>query len=107
MLGPELAQDGIKQGRDKFFGVLRERELLLERLPSFTPKTHELPAQSARGCQYCCHAYVDELTKHFSGISMTEEAHGYENALAEGDKSLCMRHLQASLLPVFRLAVFG
>ena len=38
---------------------------------------------SDRGCQYCCHAYVDALKKHGLGISMTEEAHCYENALAE------------------------
>jgi transposase InsO family protein len=38
---------------------------------------------SDRGCQYCCHAYVDELTKHGLSVSMTEEAHCYENALAE------------------------
>jgi hypothetical protein len=47
MPAPELAEDGIKLGRDKFFGVLRERGLLLERLPPAAPKTtnsrHSLP----------------------------------------------------------------
>lgn len=164
ILGPKLAQDGIKLGRDRFFEVLREAGLLLEPLPAYTPKTtnsrHSLPVfhnlvkdmkltgpnqawasdityirtdegfrylalisdrwsrkivgyhagdtleaegalaalrmavstlpagakpvhHSDRGCQYCCHAYVDELGKHGLGVSMTEEAHCYENALAE------------------------
>jgi transposase InsO family protein len=165
ILGPKLVEDGIKLGRDRFFEVLGEVGLLLERLPAYTPVTtnfrHRLPVfhnrvkdlkltgpnqawasdityirtdegflylalnsdrwsrkivgyhagdtlevegalaalwraisalpegdnpvhHSDRGCQYCCHAYVDELKKHSLGISMTEEAHGYENALAEG-----------------------
>jgi transposase InsO family protein len=164
ILAPELAREGIKLGRDKFFSVLRERGLPPERLPAFTPKTansrHSLPVfrnlvkgmaltapnqawasdityirtdegflylalisdmwsrkivgyhagdtleaegalaalrmavaempadakpvhHSDRGCQYCCHAYVEELEKHGMGVSMTEEAHCYENALAE------------------------
>jgi hypothetical protein len=48
MLAPKLVEDGIKLGRDKFFGVLRERGLLLERLPAFMPKNHKLAAQPAR-----------------------------------------------------------
>ena len=35
------------------------------------------------GCQYCCHGYVGALRGHGLGISMTEEAHCYENARAE------------------------
>ncbi|GMO42358.1 MAG: hypothetical protein Pg6C_03820 [Treponemataceae bacterium] len=38
---------------------------------------------SDRGCQYCCHAYVEEFEKHGMGVSMTQEAHCYENALTE------------------------
>ena len=38
---------------------------------------------SDRGIQYCCNAYVDILEKHGAKISMTEENHVYENALAE------------------------
>ena len=164
ILRPELAGYGIKLGRDRFFNVLREKSLLLEKQPSFTPKTtnsrHSLPVfhnlvkdmtltgrnqawasdityirtdagfiylalisdkwsrkivgyhggdtleavgalralagavatlregekpvhHSDRGCQYCCHAYVDELKRHGLRVSMTEEAHCYENALAE------------------------
>jgi transposase InsO family protein len=46
ILGPELVREGVKIGRDRFFGVLREKGLLLERLPC-CPKTtnsrHSLP----------------------------------------------------------------
>ena len=38
---------------------------------------------SDRGVQYCSNQYVDELKKHGIKISMTEENHCYENALAE------------------------
>ena len=158
LLREELAGHGVKLGRDRFFDVLREHSLLLERLPSCAPKTtnsrHSLPVfhnrvkdmaltgrnqawasdityirtdegfvylalisdmwsrkiagfhagdtleaegalraleqavatlgegerpvhHSDRGCQYCCHAYVDALRKHGLGISMTEESHCY------------------------------
>jgi transposase InsO family protein len=46
ILGPELAYAGVKIGRDRFFEVLREKSLLLDRLPGM-PKTtnsrHSLP----------------------------------------------------------------
>jgi len=38
---------------------------------------------SDRGVQYCSHQYVDELKKRKIKISMTEENHCYENAIAE------------------------
>lgn len=38
---------------------------------------------SDRGCQYCCHAYVDRLQDRGLSISMTEIMHCYENAMAE------------------------
>ena len=38
---------------------------------------------SDRGCQYCSHEYVDQLRGRGLGISMTEEDHCAENALAE------------------------
>jgi len=38
---------------------------------------------SDRGIQYCSNEYVDELKKRGIKISMTEENHCYENALAE------------------------
>jgi hypothetical protein len=46
MPGPKLALEGIAIGRDRFFGVLREKRLLLEPLPA-APRTtdsrHSLP----------------------------------------------------------------
>ena len=38
---------------------------------------------SDRGAQYCSNLYVDELKKNKINISMTEENHCYENAVAE------------------------
>jgi transposase InsO family protein len=38
---------------------------------------------SDRGCQYCSHEYVNRLNEHQLPISMTEENHCAENALAE------------------------
>lgn len=38
---------------------------------------------SDRGVQYCSHMYVDKLKKCKIKISMTEENHCYENAIAE------------------------
>jgi transposase InsO family protein len=38
---------------------------------------------SDRGIQYCSHAYVDYLLERNITISMTEENHVYENAIAE------------------------
>jgi transposase InsO family protein len=38
---------------------------------------------SDRGIQYCSNQYVNELRKHKVKISMTEENHCYENAIAE------------------------
>jgi transposase InsO family protein len=38
---------------------------------------------SDRGCQYCCHEYVNLLRSRGLPISMTEELHCYENAMAE------------------------
>ena len=38
---------------------------------------------SDRGIQYCCHEYVSFLLEKKINISMTEENHCYENAVAE------------------------
>ena len=38
---------------------------------------------SDRGCQYCCHDYVEMLNNRNIKISMTEKYHCYENAVAE------------------------
>lgn len=43
----------------------------------------KLVHHSDRGVQYCSHQYVEELKKRKILISMTEENHCYENAVAE------------------------
>ena len=49
----------------------------------------DLPADSYpihhsdRGCQYCCHEYIDRLIARGLPVSMTEDNHCYENATAE------------------------
>ena len=160
---PELEAAGVEIGRDRFFELLAENDLLVERKPG-RPKTthsrHSLPVyrnllaeleltapneawvsdltyirtdagfmyaalimdaysrkivgyhlgdslesigcqaalrmalddlphgvhpvhHSDRGCQYCCHAYVELLESRGLRISMTEVLHCYENAKAE------------------------
>ena len=164
LLREPLAQAGVQLGRDRFFEVLRERDLLLARRRSERPRTthsyHSLPvfrnlvkgrqAQGAneiwvgdltylrseegfmflslltdkvsrhvvgyhcgdslesmgcqealkmalqqlkagqqpihhsdRGSQYCCHQYVELASSRGLTMSMTEEDHCAENALAE------------------------
>jgi transposase InsO family protein len=46
-------------------------------------KANGLIHHSDRGIQYCSKAYVKKLKKHCITISMTEENHCYENAVAE------------------------
>ena len=60
-------------------GCLRALDMALADLPEGHHPIHH----SDRGCQYCCHAYVDGLRERGLGISMTEVMHCYENALAE------------------------
>jgi len=43
----------------------------------------DLIHHSDRGVQYCSHMYVNQLKKYGIKISMTEENHCYENAIAE------------------------
>lgn len=163
LLQPELEKAGVQIGRDRFFEVLGENGLLLERLPKSARTTysrHSLPVftnlvkdmeltapnqawasditylridggfiylslitdmysrkivgyhagntletegclwalemavkdlgederpvhHSDRGSQYCSHLYTGRLREYGLGISMTEENHCYENALAE------------------------
>lgn len=47
------------------------------------PEGHFPVHHSDRGCQYCCHDYVNQLQSRGLSISMTEESHCYENAMAE------------------------
>lgn len=60
-------------------GCLRALDLALTELPLGKQPIHH----SDRGCQYCCHEYVERLQARGLAISMTEIQHCYENALAE------------------------
>ena len=60
-------------------GCLRALDMALADLPEGHHPIHH----SDRGCQYCCHAYVDRLRERGLEVSMTEVMHCYENALAE------------------------
>lgn len=46
-------------------------------------KTKGVIHHSDRGIQYCCNEYINILQKHKMEISMTEQNHCYENAMAE------------------------
>jgi putative transposase len=163
ILRPELAEARVEVGRDRFFELLAEHDLLVERkrgAPRTTSSRHSLPVyrnvlaemeltgpnqawvsdltyirteqgflyaalimdaysrkivgyhvgdrlesrgcqtalkmalkelpeslhpvhHSDRGCQYCCHEYVNLLQQRGLAISMTEVMHCYENAKAE------------------------
>ncbi len=60
-------------------GSLRALKLALRRSSNIEGLFHH----SDRGVQYCSNEYVNELKKHNIKISMTEENHCYENAIAE------------------------
>ena len=60
-------------------GCLVALDQALSELPAGKKPLHH----SDRGCQYCCHAYVERLQERGLAISMTEVMHCYENALAE------------------------
>ncbi len=60
-------------------GCMKALEQALASLPEDKHPIHH----SDRGCQYCCHAYVDQLRERGLPISMTEISHCYENAMAE------------------------
>jgi transposase InsO family protein len=164
LLSDELAKAGVEIGRDRFFEVLRNRDLLVKALPPRSCRTtdsrHNLPLfrnlirdleptgpnqiwvsdityirtdegfeyltlimdlysrkivghqcgedsnaqanlvalkraladlpadrypihHSDRGCQYCCHEYVEVLRSRDLPVSMTEDNHCSENAHAE------------------------
>lgn len=164
LLSEELSEVGVEIGRDRFFDVLRDHDMLVKPLPPASHRTtdsrHSLPVfqnlirnleptgphqiwvsdityirtlegfeyltlimdlysrkivgyqcgenldaasnlvalhralqdlpanqypihHSDRGCQYCCHEYVEVLQARDLPVSMTEENHCYENAYAE------------------------
>lgn len=60
-------------------GCLRALKSALRKARPACGLTHH----SDRGFQYCSHQYTQELIKNKIAISMTEENHCYENALAE------------------------
>ena len=60
-------------------GCLLALDQALRDLPAGKRPIHH----SDRGCQYCCHEYVNRLQARGLAISMTEVMHCYENALAE------------------------
>lgn len=60
-------------------GALQALRRALADLPAGSHPIHH----SDRGCQYCSHEYVGVLQKRGLKISMTEEDHCAENALAE------------------------
>lgn len=60
-------------------GSLSALEMALKGLENGEDLIHH----SDRGVQYCCEAYVGLLRQHGVQISMTEDLHVYENALAE------------------------
>lgn len=60
-------------------GCLNALEMALSDLPEESFPMHH----SDRGCQYASHLYVNRLTECGLPISMTEQNHCYENALAE------------------------
>ena len=60
-------------------GCLKALEMALRTKPENVYIIHD----SDRGCQYCSHLYVKKLKEHDFEISMTEEDHCAENALAE------------------------
>jgi putative transposase len=59
--------------------TLKALEMALKDKPEFAKPVHH----SDRGSQYCSHNYVDQLNANDLPISMTEERHCAENALAE------------------------
>lgn len=60
-------------------GCVLALEMALAGLPAGDHPIHH----SDRGSQYCCHEYVNKLVARGLGISMTEQNHCAENALAE------------------------
>jgi transposase InsO family protein len=60
-------------------GCLVSLRRALKELPAGERPVHH----SDRGCQYCSHMYTEALREAGLEISMTEDLHCYENALAE------------------------
>lgn len=57
--------------------------LALDMALSHIPNTNGLIHHSDRGCQYCCHDFLNHLQLYKITPSMTAESHCYQNAHAE------------------------
>ena len=60
-------------------GAIRALQMTIKQCPQTKGAIHH----SDRGIQYCCKEYIKILKRHKMEISMTEENHCYENAMAE------------------------
>jgi len=60
-------------------GAIKALQMTIRQCPQTQGAIHH----SDRGIQYCCKEYVKILKGHQMEISMTEENHCYENAIAE------------------------
>lgn len=60
-------------------GACKALDMAISSLPNNRYPIHH----SDRGSQYCCHEYINKLKKRDLSVSMTEENHCYENAMAE------------------------
>ena len=74
----KLCKSDISIERDRFFTLLRENNMFIEKKKS-APKTTNLGIAS----QYCCHSYVDKLIDRDLPVSVIEINHCYDNAIAE------------------------
>jgi hypothetical protein len=90
ILAPQLAKAGVTIGRDRFFDVLREKSLLLDRLPG-APKTtnsrHSLPSQSGQKYDADCSQSGSDITYIRTRVSVSEFDHGFmvDSGLPRGD----------------------
>jgi putative transposase len=82
-------------------GALRALKMALKAVPHPEGLIHH----SDRGVQYCCHDYVKLLNDHYVLISMTEENHCYENAIAERVNGILKQEFFLNLtLPSLKVA---
>lgn len=82
-------------------GSLKALEMALRGIKDHSGIIHH----SDRGIQYCCRAYTNRLQKAKVIISMTEENHVYENALAERINGILKNEfLLGECLPSFSMA---
>jgi transposase InsO family protein len=82
-------------------GSLKALDMALKGIKDHSGIIHH----SDRGIQYCCKAYTDRLKKAGVRISMTEENHVYENALAERVNGILKNEfLLGECLPSYAMA---